>query len=130
MGANRSMPRAAVIPEPPYAEFRVAAEWLCRAFGFAERLRIGDHRCQLTVEGRAVVLVAAGDQPSASALLVRLADADSHCASARRRILREPADHPHGERQYSAQDLGGHTWTFSQTVKDVEPAAWGGVLAR
>jgi hypothetical protein len=26
------------------------------------------------------------------------------------------------------QDPGGHIWTFSQTIADVDPAAWGGVL--
>lgn len=39
------------------------------------------------------------------------------------------ADHPYGERQYTVQDLGGHAWTFSQTLADVDPASWGGELA-
>jgi uncharacterized glyoxalase superfamily protein PhnB len=39
-----------------------------------------------------------------------------------------PADYPYGERQYTAIDPAGHTWTFSQTIKDVDPADWGGVL--
>jgi uncharacterized glyoxalase superfamily protein PhnB len=39
-----------------------------------------------------------------------------------------PADFPYGERQYTVQDPGGHIWTFSQTIADVDPAAWGGVL--
>jgi len=38
-----------------------------------------------------------------------------------------PSDHPYGERQYSAVDIGGHFWTFSQTITDVDPADWGGV---
>jgi hypothetical protein len=25
-------------------------------------------------------------------------------------------------------DLGGHVWTISQTVADVHPQTWGGVL--
>jgi hypothetical protein len=24
--------------------------------------------------------------------------------------------------------LGGHVWTFSQSIADVDPASWGGVL--
>jgi uncharacterized glyoxalase superfamily protein PhnB len=27
-----------------------------------------------------------------------------------------------GERQYSVEDLGGHLWTFTQSVADVDPA--------
>jgi len=25
-------------------------------------------------------------------------------------------------------DIGGHTWTFSQTIADIDPADWGGEL--
>jgi uncharacterized glyoxalase superfamily protein PhnB len=43
---NRSIPSATVIPVLAYADAREAAQWLCRSFGFAERLRIGNHRVQ------------------------------------------------------------------------------------
>ena len=39
-----------------------------------------------------------------------------------------PADYPYGERQYTVEDLGGHRWTFSQTIADVDPKTWGGIL--
>jgi uncharacterized glyoxalase superfamily protein PhnB len=29
-----------------------------------------------------------------------------------------------GERQYSVEDLGGHLWTFTQSVADVDPRDW------
>ena len=61
--------------------------------------------------------------------MVRVNDADSHCRRAREhgaRILTEPTDFPYGERQYMAQDLAGHHWTFSQTFADVAPEEWGG----
>ena len=45
-------------------------------------------------------------------------------------ILKEPADMPFGVRQYTAKDIGGHWWTFSQNVKDVDPAEWGAKVAR
>jgi hypothetical protein len=35
--------------------------------------------------------------------------------------------HPFGERQYTAADPGGHVWTVSQTIADVDPRDWGGV---
>ena len=35
---------------------------------------------------------------------------------------------PELERQYNVRDPGGHRWTFSETVDDVDPATWGGML--
>jgi hypothetical protein len=56
MITNRSMP-SAVIPELPYPDVREAVEWLCRTFGFRERLRIGNQRAQLSLgEGSLVVI--------------------------------------------------------------------------
>jgi uncharacterized glyoxalase superfamily protein PhnB len=64
-------------------------------------------------------------------VLVRVDDADRHHAQAARygaRILNPPTDYPYGERQYTAEDPGGHCWTFSQSIADVDPPSWGGVL--
>jgi uncharacterized glyoxalase superfamily protein PhnB len=58
-------------------------------------------------------------------------DVDSHYEHARRagaRIINPPADYPYGERQYVAEDFGGHRWTFSQSIADVDPKIWGGIL--
>ena len=66
-------------------------------------------------------------------IMVRVASADRHCERARRagaEIMRIPEDHPYGERQYSAVDPGGHSWTFTQTIADSDPAVWGGELLR
>jgi uncharacterized glyoxalase superfamily protein PhnB len=132
MLANRSMPPGTVIPELPYADIRAAAEWLCRAFGFTERLRIGDHRIQLRVGDGAIVAVqAVTPGAAAGGVMVRVADADAHHAKAvamGARVLGAPMDYPYGERQYSALDLGGHRWTFSESIADVDPATWGGEL--
>jgi uncharacterized glyoxalase superfamily protein PhnB len=60
---------------------------------------------------------------------VRVEDADAHHARAVAEgatILDQPTDHPYGERQYNAEDPGGHRWTFSQSIADVDPADWGG----
>jgi uncharacterized glyoxalase superfamily protein PhnB len=131
---NRSVPSATVIPELAYADVGEACDWLCRAFGFRERLRIGDHRAQLTYGDGAVIVIQsrADAAPDRShALLVRVEDADRHrdqAEAAGARILDEPIDYPYGERQYNAEDLGGHRWTFSQSIADVDPAEWGGRL--
>ena len=132
--ANRSVPRAVVIPVLTYNDVAEASEWLCRAFGFKERLRIGDHRVQLVFGDGAVILTASrGDAGLASAnihsVLVRVADAYRHHEQPKRhgaQILQPPTDYPYGERQYSALDPGGHRWTFSQSIADVDPATWGG----
>jgi uncharacterized glyoxalase superfamily protein PhnB len=42
------------------------------------------------------------------------------------RILQPPTGYPYGERRYTAQDVAGHRWTFSQTIADVAPEEWGG----
>jgi uncharacterized glyoxalase superfamily protein PhnB len=64
-------------------------------------------------------------------IMVRVADARAHFERAKAHgatIIHEPTDYPYGERQYSAKDLAGYVWTFSQTISDVDPAMWGGVL--
>jgi uncharacterized glyoxalase superfamily protein PhnB len=130
-GANRSMPDATVIPVLAYDDVDEAADWLCAAFGFERRLNIGEHRVQLAFGGGAVVATDAGAGPTGLSVLVRVEDANAHCARAEKagaRIVSPPTDYPYGERQYTAEDLAGHRWTFSQTVADVDPAEWGGVL--
>jgi uncharacterized glyoxalase superfamily protein PhnB len=130
MIANRSVPSAAVIPVLAYESVAQASDWLCRTFGFKERLRIADHRAQL-VFGDGAVILTTRDSEGRGAVLVRVGDADRHHEHAKEsgaRILQPPTDYPYGERQYTAEDLGGHVWTFSQSIADVDPAAWGGTL--
>ena len=125
-----------MIPVLTYDDVAEASAWLCRAFGFKERLRIGDHRVQLVFGDGAVILTAgrtespAADDAVTHAVHVRVEDADRHHEQAKRsgaRILQAPTDYPYGERQYSALDLAGHHWTFSESIADVDPASWGGV---
>jgi len=128
---NRSMPPGTVIPVLAYPDIHEAAAWLCRAFGFVERLRIGDHRIQLTMGEGSVVVTGGEGAPRGHSVMVRVADADGHHEQAREAgaaIAAPPVSHPYGERQYSAEDPWGHRWTFSQTVADSDPADWGGVL--
>jgi uncharacterized glyoxalase superfamily protein PhnB len=137
---NRSMPTNTVIPVLAYADVRAAVDWLCRSFGFVERLRIGRHRSQLSY-GEGSVVVTEGSLAEACdtlpklglshSVMVRVSDINSHYDQAKSSgvlIVNPPTDYPYGERQYSAEDLGGHLWTFSQTIEDVNPEAWGGIL--
>ena len=127
---NRSIPDAAVMPVLGYANVREAADWLCRAFGFTPRLRIGEHRVQL-VYGSGALVVTEGTVGEGASVMVRVADADAHCEQARAAgalIAREPETQVYGERQYTAADPEGRLWTFTQSVADVDPQSWGGEL--
>lgn len=139
MLSNRSIPRPTVIPVLAYPDVNVAAAWLCDAFGFSVRLRIGDHRVQLNVGDGAVIIREMRPNEVNAALgvgystTVRVEDADAHCNRAMAhgaRITQDPVTHPYGERQYNAVDFGGYSWTFSQSVADVHPQDWGGTAVQ
>jgi uncharacterized glyoxalase superfamily protein PhnB len=137
--ANRSIPSATVIPVLVYPDVRAAVAWLEAAFGFSERVQIGaDHRSQMRAGAGGAVIIGdvrhdrrpprAGEETHA--VMVRVDDAQAHCEHARAhgaRILMEPTDFEYGERQYSAEELAGHRWTFSETLRDVAPEEWGGI---
>jgi uncharacterized glyoxalase superfamily protein PhnB len=136
MLSNRSIPRATVIPVLAYPDVNQSAAWLCDAFGFSVRLRIGNHRVQLNVGGGAVILREMRPNEVNSPLgvghsvTIRVEDVDVHCNRAKEhgaRITQEPVTHPYGERQYNADDLAGHSWTFSESVEDMHPEDWGGM---
>ena len=137
LARNRSMPDFGVLPVLNYRDVRAAVAWLCRAFGARERLRMGEHRAQLLIGDGAFIVaafhgmgIAAQDAPRHS-MLVRIDDVEAHMKHAAEfgaRILARPTEFPYGERQYTAEDAGGHVWTFSQTIADVDPATWGGTL--
>lgn len=143
MLANRSIPSCTVIPVLVYPDVAKAVDWLCEAFGFAVRLRIGNHRVQLQVGDGAVMVgedmtglfsapdagLALSREQNALTILVRVEDAHAHHKRASEfgaRILRAPLDFPYGERQYTAADLAGYRWTFSQSIADVGPDEWMG----
>jgi uncharacterized glyoxalase superfamily protein PhnB len=132
---NRSMPTSVVTPVLHYPDVREAVQWLCGAFGFRERLRIANHRSQLDV-GNASVVIAQGAQvyPACGwpghSTMVRIADVDAHHEHSHysgAHVISRPVTFPYGERQYTVLDIGGHSWTFSQTKVDVDPTSWGGI---
>ena len=138
MLTNRSAPPATVTPVLVYPDVRAAVAWLVSAFGFEERVRIGDaHRAQLRVgpDGAVVVADVGADQVAPSTgvvthvVKVRVPDVDEAFARARdsgARVLEEPRTWEYGERSCVLEDLGGHRLELTQTVRDVEPEEWGG----
>ena len=135
---NRSIPRATVIPVLVYPDVRAAVEWLSEAFGFQERVRIGeDHRSQLQIgpDGAVIVADVRGDQQPPQAgivthlVKVRVPAVDAQFERARRhgaRVLQEPTEYEYGERECTVEDLAGHRWQFTQSMRDVAPEEWGG----
>jgi uncharacterized glyoxalase superfamily protein PhnB len=152
MTANRSAPPGSIVPRLYYDDISTAIEWLTDAFGFRELYRygpsdapigaflgVGDASVSLA-QSRVVTETTGAkrefrplraDEASPGGLMVRVVDVDAHCEHARSegaRILAEPTTHQFGERQYSAEDLAGHHWAFTESVADVAPEAWGVVV--
>lgn len=146
---------AAVYPHIHYQVPGEAITWLTRVFGFRERVRMTRPdgtiiTSKLEAPGGGLVMVA-GSSPEftewvrervpdfrgqqeqpwpnlSHTTTVMVSDVDAHYERAKEAgatILMSPTDHPWGLRSYSAIDLEGHQWEFSQTLRIVEPEAWG-----
>lgn len=135
---NRSAPPGPVVPILIYQDVDQAIRWLCGAFGFTERLRTTPepdgtiHHAQLAVGQGAVMLNGGQAGASPRGLYVPVENVDGHCERARQfgaRILRPPNTCAFGERQYTAEDLAGYQWTFSQSIADVNPEDWGATVS-
>ena len=135
---NRSAPPATVTPVLVYPDVRAAVAWLEAAFGFEEKVRIGDsHRSQLRVgsDGAVVVADARGDRVVPAGDLVthlikvRVPDVDEAFARAcdhGAHVVEELRTYEYGERSGVVADLVGHRWELTQTVRDTAPEDWGG----
>jgi uncharacterized glyoxalase superfamily protein PhnB len=136
---NRSAPPATITPVLVYPDVRAAVAWLETVLGFEERVRIGDsHRAQMRVgtDGAVVVAEAHGDRVAPAGgvvtqeVKVRVPDVDAAFARARdggARVVNELRTYEYGERSGVVEDLAGHRWELTQTVRDTAPEDWGGV---
>lgn len=137
MKHNRSVPPATVIPVLAYPDVRAAVAWLTQTFGFEERVRIGEsHRAQLSIgtDGAMIVADASGEpQPPQQGIVthvikVRVEDASAQFERARAhgaRVVESPTDQEYGERECTVEDLAGHRWQFTETLRDVAPEEFG-----
>jgi uncharacterized glyoxalase superfamily protein PhnB len=137
MKPNRSIPPPTVIPVLVYPDVRAAVDWLSTAFGFVERTRVGEsHRAQLSAgeDGALIVADLSGEQQPPQAgivthvIKVRVDDVEAQYERARAhgaRIVEPPTNHVYGERECTIEDLGGHRWQFTQTMRDVAPEEYG-----
>lgn len=133
------------IPEGPritpyllYEDVAAALEWLTRAFGFEEygerfttpegkvthaAMKLGDGVVMMGCPGPAYRNPKRLGQATQH-LYVYVEDVDAHFERARAAgagILQEPKDQFYGDRTYGASDPEGHSWYFSQHVRDVSP---------
>ena len=139
---NRSAPDSTIVPILVYEDVAEAIEWLCRVFGFAERLRATRGgvviHAQLIFGDGAVIIGRQGgpfrapQSDDVSAYVhVTVDDVTRHFEHSKQcgaRIVEAPQDMPFGERQYTAKDCAGHRWTFSEHIADVAPKSWGATV--
>ena len=134
------------MPSLRYVDVAAALDWLRDVFGLQEYLRWASpdgvvRHAEMRVGGTGFVELAEAteEQPGprqlggpSGSLVVLLDDVDAHhaaAAAAGAQVVSPLQDKPWGLRQYSALDLEGHRWEFSQQVRRVEPAEWGAQLA-
>ena len=129
------MPSNIIIPVLHYINLDQAIDWLCKCFGFKQRWRVGNHRAQLSYAGGTIAVTEMSDKSKGDfnlqqhSILARVGNVNKHFENSSSHgveIIQTPSDLPFGERQYSVRDIGGHLWTFSESIKDVIPEDWGG----
>lgn len=137
MPANppENMPR--ISPYLYYEDVAGALDWLARAFGLVERLRMptpdgGVGHAEMELGDGVVMMGCPGadyKNPRSlgaltQSLYVYVDDVDKHFEQAKgagAKILQEPEDQFYGDRRYGAEDPEGHQWYFAQHVRDVAP---------
>jgi uncharacterized glyoxalase superfamily protein PhnB len=135
---NSSVPVDTLLPHIGYQDVVEACEWLGRVFGFKEAYRYGEPVAGVQMYlGQAYIMLRNARQGCMTPahlgygtqnLTVFVEDVDAHYARAKEAgagIVEELHETEYGERQYGANDLGGHLWLFSQHERDVSPGEWG-----
>jgi uncharacterized glyoxalase superfamily protein PhnB len=120
-----------IAPYLLYEDGAAAIDFLTRAFGFEEHMRMeGDGRIQhaeLRLGDDSVMLGSPGPDYKSprtadhyTALVhVYVDDVDAHFERAKAagaEILQEPTNQEYGDRRYDAKDPEGHFWSFTTTL--------------
>ncbi len=121
----------ALCPYLYYEDGPAAMQWLEKAFGFRERMRVaeddGTIRHAEMELGEAVIMLGTPPGHKSPAHLgqvtvgmyVRVDDVDAHFERAKTagaEIDSPPTDQAYGDRSYGARDPEGHQWWFYQPV--------------
>ncbi|NRA96314.1 MAG: VOC family protein [Planctomycetes bacterium] len=131
---------ARVIPYLLYEDAGAAIDFLCKAFGFEEKLRMDGPdgsimHAEVAIGGDGVVMLATAPteihgrpvppglaRETLTAVYVDDVDATfARAAEAGAEVLEEPADQFYGDRTCRFRDPEGHEWNFMTHVKDVDP---------
>lgn len=128
-----------VVPYLMYADAAAAIEFIGKAFGFEERMRMpapdgSIMHAELGYQNNVVMLATVvpemgygspKDLPARhGSVLCYVDDVDTHYARAKAAgatITAELEDKFYGDRMYGATDPEGHQWFFATHVKDVAP---------
>jgi uncharacterized glyoxalase superfamily protein PhnB len=126
-----------IAPYLYYEDVAAALDWLGRAFGFREHVRMpGSDGSIMHAEMKLADGVVMMGRPGpeyrnpkrlgqvTQSLYVYVEDVDLHYVRAKTAgatILEEPTDQFYGDRRYGAADPEGHHWYFAQHVRDVAP---------
>ncbi len=128
-----------VIPYILYADAAAALEFLCKAYGFEERMRMPGPdgkimHAEVGYQGNSVMLGTAmkdlghaspRELPARHGMIVcYVDDVDAHYARAKAagaKIMAEPEDQFFGDRTYRTAEPEGHEWAFHTHVRDVAP---------
>ena len=131
-----------IVPMIAYEDAASAIDWLVRAFGFRENMRMADDDGRIghaeLEHGGGIIMLASPTSDYQSprrhresceparnwsavpwvidGVMVQVDDANAHYRQAKdagATILSEPEDQPYG-RVYRAEDLEGHRWMFMQ----------------
>jgi uncharacterized glyoxalase superfamily protein PhnB len=133
-----------IMPSLRYEDLGKALAWLSQVFGLKEHLRWTDEQgiirhAEMRLDTAFIELAQAPEGELSphqlgqvwQSLVVLVDNVDAHYQHARTTgatIIAEIEDKPWGLRQYTALDLQGHRWEFSQHLSDVPPAEWGAQL--
>ena len=114
-----------------YEDGPAAMDWLAKAFGFRERMRVEEEggviRHAEMELGDAVIMLGTPEGHKSPAHLgqvtvgmyLRVDDVDAHFERAKTagaEIDFEPTDQTYGDRSYGARDPEGHQWWFYKPV--------------
>ena len=126
-----------IVPSLTYEDAPAAIEFLCRAFGFEETMRMPmpDGRighAELAMYGNTLMLASAFEEVNAgspknlphlhASVDVYVDDVDAHYERAKAEgaeITQEPEEMFWGDRVYRALDPEGQRWMFHTKVRDV-----------
>ncbi len=129
MDQSQTKVRTEIIPYIFYRDVPAALDWLARAFGFKEIMRVGTpsggvhgemeldgHKIMMGQGGKHWGMINAREAGVATqGVFVYIADVDAHYERARAagaEIEKPPENLSYG-RSYTARDLDGHPWFFT-----------------